>query len=97
MFKIEFINSGHCIIIYSSKNDSGEKILYGLYDDGKCGVKFYRCTQDGEPQCEAKIKDDKTINIELPRGDSRLELTIKEYIFNNPRMIGKVTGALRFT
>jgi hypothetical protein len=87
-FKIEFINSGHCIVIYSSRNEHDEKIIYGLYDNGKQGVTFYRCSQDGEPMYEAKIKDGRTINIELPKGDSRLELLIRDYINNNDRMTG---------
>jgi hypothetical protein len=87
-FKIEAVETGHCIVLYSSRNEANEKIMYGLQENFRDQIRFMRCTQDGEPQSECRIKEGKTIQIEIPKGDNRIEKLCREYIESNPQMIG---------
>ena len=74
--------TGHCQITYISKNDDGQKIVHCLqeYD----GIRFMRCSQDGEPSHEIIINDFSEVQFkfELPPGDSRLEVLCRDWIFN---------------
>lgn len=77
--------SGFCRIVYISKNDKNQKILYCLQDDGSRfgGVKLYRCSLDGEPSYEIKLKPNSGFEFEKPTGESGLEKLVKIWIEEN--------------
>ena len=80
-FKIYDINEGHCQVTYATRNDEGQRIYYCLQNDFGDHVKFFRCTQEGEPQSECTIKA--KIKMEVPTGDSKLEKLCRRYIAEN--------------
>lgn len=92
MFKIVRVDTGRCIVVYETKNSSNETIFYGLTES--FGIKLVRCSQPFkdygslvyEPQSDATIKN--PIEIEIPKGNSSLEIKVKEHIKSNPLMRG---------
>lgn len=75
-------HTGHCQITYTTKNDSGQSIVYCLQDNGKNhgGIRLMRCSQDGEPSHEAMPKQGAVLRFEVPLGNSELEILAKEWI-----------------
>jgi len=82
-FKIVDVNQGHCQITYATRNPNNQRIFYCLQDNGKNfgGIRFMRCTQEGEPQNAATLHD-KSL-LEIPAGDSKLEELCREWIKRN--------------
>ena len=82
------INEGHGQITYKTKNSENETIFYCLQEQFKNQVRFMRCSQDWEPQSEARPKGDSVIEIEFAIGTSQLIEACNRFIFNHPNFEG---------
>ena len=73
--------TGHCQITYVSRNDSGQKLVYCLQDNGKNfgGVRLMRCSQDGEPCHEVSFTKVRAV-FERPVDDSDLSRDVNRWI-----------------
>lgn len=72
------LHTGFCRIIYKSRNHKNELLTYCLQEDWG-GVKFYRCSKDGEPDYEIKLT--KTfVKFERTQGNSSLEIAVNKWI-----------------
>jgi len=81
--KIDWVDTGFCIVVYKTQNDLGQTIKYGLQDEGDNfgGIRLMRCTYDGEPMYEVKkIKPEYEFNFEMATGNSKLENLVNEFI-----------------
>lgn len=87
-FKIKQIDQGYCRVLYTTKNDDNQEFYYCIQEDFENVCVFYRCTRGPyfEPMYEAKIKDGATIEIESPRGDTKLEKAVRNFIESNNQM-----------
>jgi hypothetical protein len=56
-FKLHSIDTGFCRVYYTTRNESNERIIYCIQDNGKEGVELYRCSRDGEPSHPVKFKE----------------------------------------
>lgn len=89
MFKIEKVDNGRCILIYKTLNSQGQAIFYG-FQEGIKELEFFRCSQPFkeygeeifEAQSKATIKG--PIQMEVPRGSSKLEQRVKSLIEDHP-------------
>jgi hypothetical protein len=80
-FKIILVDSDFCKIVYQTESKSNEQVYYCLQWGGnKIGVKFYRCTQDYEPEYEVKLKKLARELLEIPTGDSFIEKLCADWI-----------------
>jgi hypothetical protein len=87
-YKIHSINPGFCRIHYVTRNDKNESLYYCLQDDGRGadwanssnGIVLYRCSKDWEPSYPINFKLPARELMEIPTGDSELELKAKEWI-----------------
>lgn len=77
-------HEGHCQINYYCKNDLNQMICYCLQDNGFLhgGVRLMRCSKDFEAAYEVHFNNNIICNFEKPKGDSKLELTIIDWIKN---------------
>jgi hypothetical protein len=55
-FKLHSINTGYCRIYYTTKNDTNERLIYCIQQDGHNEVNLYRCSKDGEPSHRVAFK-----------------------------------------
>jgi hypothetical protein len=79
-FRLHSIDSGFCRIYFTTYGDHDQPLYYCAQDEGDRfgGVRFYRCSEDGEPEYEVTPKD--WCAVEVPKGDSELELRVKSFI-----------------
>lgn len=84
MFSYHSMDPGFCRIYYTYTNAEKKKSVYCFQDEGDRfgGVKFYSCSQDGEPSYESAPKD--WSSITPPKQDkewpSELVAKVTEYI-----------------
>lgn len=86
------VDRGRCSIVYKTHNSLGEQIYYALVEAQ--GIEFFRCSQPFreygesiyEPQSKANPRN--TVRVELPMGGSQLEISIRNFINNHPKMVG---------
>lgn len=82
--KVHSIDSGFCRVYYHARNNDGESVWYCLQDEGKnIGLRFYRCTDDGEPCYPIELKKPASELLEIPAGDSEIEKQCAAWIANN--------------
>ncbi len=79
-FKIAKIDNGFCRITYKTKNDNNETIYYGLQEDFKDVVNVYRCSKDGEPSHQVKLKKPASELFERPLGDEQIEIAVRKFL-----------------
>jgi len=96
-FKLVSVDNGFCRVLFQTKNSDNQKIYYCLQEDWRDKpVVLYRCTQPPwcEPSHEVKLqKNIGPIEFEMPEGNSRLEIKVKEWILeNNYHFLDKYIG-----
>lgn len=76
-------HAGHCQITYVTRNDTGQRLVYCLQDNGQLfgGVRLMRCSQEGEPCHQVSFNDRRAV-FEKPKGDSKLEADVRIWIEN---------------
>jgi len=77
-FKLHSIDQGNCRIYYTTRNSTGQKLLYCLMENH--GIGLYRCSQDGEPDYEIPTPDATKHHFDIPTGDSQLENDVKTWV-----------------
>ena len=80
LVKIISVDNGFCRVNYVAKNDADQNVYYCIQDEGNNDVQFYRCT--GQPWCEPNytIKCSDWSIIEIPTGDSEIEITVRDFL-----------------
>lgn len=74
---------GHCQVTYTSRNDSGQKLVYCLQYQGERWtpkVKLMRCTQDGEPSHEVAFTQVARAVFERPKPECSTTIAVNEWI-----------------
>lgn len=77
--------TGHCQITYVSKNALNEKLIYCLQDNGQRfgGIRLMRCSQDGEPSHEVKLKDGTQVQFErVVKDEGKLGQLVNKWIID---------------
>jgi len=88
--KLEKIDNGRAVIVYSMFNQNMEKIYYGFQEYN--GIRLMRMSKPYkeygetifEAQNEVKIKN--TIKIEIPKDDSRISKKVIDFINNHTQL-----------
>lgn len=73
---------GHCQVTYSSRNTTGQRLVYCLQYQGENWnpkVRLMRCSQDGEPSHEVKFTKVRAV-FERPTGETKTEKAAREWI-----------------
>ena len=87
-FKYFGEDSGFCRIDYKYINDKGQVFYYCFQDEGENygGIRFLRCTQDGEPSHEVTPRE---WNFEPVKGNSELANKVREFILKKQSEVKK--------
>ncbi|MCP4914633.1 MAG: hypothetical protein GY909_16070 [Oligoflexia bacterium] len=86
--KLEYLDTGFCIAVYSIKNDNDQKIYYGIQEDGygsDSSYRLMRLSQDHEPQNKVTLRGE--LLIDVPQGSSELEKGVRDFIKSQPLLI----------
>jgi hypothetical protein len=92
MMRIEKIDNGRAVVVYSILNQNEEKIFYGLQEYN--GIRWMRMSSPfrawGELiyEAEREVKLRNKIKVEIPRDDSSISKKVREFIDNNSQIEG---------
>lgn len=92
-FKIVEFKNGQ--VTYETKNEEGQKIFYCLIEHPPKNIEMMRCSQPLKEGFDIYYEPSHPvmglnggIHIELPKGESRLEVAVMRYIELHPMMEG---------
>lgn len=80
-YKLEWMDEGFCIAVYSTRNSKNEKIYYGIQKNFDA-CRLMRCSVDGEPSHEVKLRKGAKVKFDKFAGLSSLERDFNNFIWS---------------